>query len=222
MKSINILIFLLAISNIVNAETIYVTEQLKLNMRRGASNQHKILKILTSGTPLTLLSQNSATGYSKVRTSSGMQGFVLTRLTQKQPAARQLLEQVSQELEQLKTENQRLNDTLLSLQTNNDLNTSETSSIIIERDTLSRELRDLKQIAGHAIQLKQQGDQLRERVVKIERENQQLKRENQALEDTSNQDWFLNGGIIAFFGIFFGLLIPKLSWQRRRSNWDSF
>ncbi len=56
----------------------------------------------------------------------------------------------------------------------------------------------------------------------MERENQQLKREKQALEDSTNQDWFLYGGILAFTGIFLGLIIPKIRWQRKTSNWDTF
>ena len=222
MKSIKFFMVLLAISGTVNAETIYVSEKLKLDMRSGTSNKHKILKMLPSGSPLTVISQDRKTGYTKVRTRSGTQGFVLTRLTQRQPGAQQLLEQTSKELEQLKTENQRLNDAFLALQSDNKLNVSDKSTLMVERDQLSRELQELKQTAGYAIRLKQERNQLQERVVNIERENQKLKRETQALEDTSNQDWFLNGGIVAFFGIFFGLLIPKLSWQKRRSNWDSF
>ena len=72
------------------------------------------------------------------------------------------------------------------------------------------------------MQLKQQRDQLQERVVNVERELQQIKRENQALQDTTNQDWFLYGGILSFIGIFLGLLLPKISWHRKTSNWDTF
>ena len=56
----------------------------------------------------------------------------------------------------------------------------------------------------------------------VERELQQIKREKQALEDSTKQDWFLYGGMLSFIGIFLGLLLPKLSWQRKTSNWDTF
>lgn len=222
MKSIKTFIFLLIASSSVCAETVYVTEKLKMAMRSGTSTRHKILKMLPSGSALTIVSKNPETGYSQVRTSAGLQGYVLTHLTQKKPPARKLLDQVNTEMEQLKAENKQLSESLLALQDNSNLNVTDKSQLIIERDQINRELQELKQTAGNAIQLKQQRDQLQERVVNIERENQQLKRENQALDDTSNQDWFLNGGIVAFFGIFFGLLIPKLSWHRRRGGWDSF
>ena len=83
-------------------------------------------------------------------------------------------------------------------------------------------MENLKQTATNAIQLKQQRDQLQERVVNNERELQQIKREKQALEDSTKQDWFLYGGMLSFIGIFLGLLLPKLSWKRKTSNWDTF
>jgi SH3 domain protein len=222
MKLFKILILLLVINTPVYAETIYVTEKLKLDMRRGPSIRHKIVKMLPSGTPLTVLERNPAPGYALVRTDKGVEGYILSRFTQRTPAARQLMEQVKQELEQSKIEIKRLNEGLLAQQADNNLNSSDNNALTEERNKLTRELQELKKTASSAIQLKQERDQLQERVVNIERKNQQLEREKQTLEDTSNQDWFLNGGIIAFFGIFFGLIIPKLSWQRRRGGWDSF
>ena len=87
---------------------------------------------------------------------------------------------------------------------------------------MGSELAELQQTAANAIQLKQQRDQLQERVVSVERELQQLKRENQALTDSSNQDWFLYGGALSLFGVLLGFILPKLSWRRRSSGWDTF
>jgi SH3 domain protein len=59
-------------------------------------------------------------------------------------------------------------------------------------------------------------------VISVERELQQLKRENQALTDNTNQTWFLYGGCLAIFGVLLGFILPKLSWRRRTSGWDTF
>ncbi|WP_239649780.1 hypothetical protein [Methylocucumis oryzae] len=69
----------------------------------------------------------------------------------------------------------------------------------IERDNLSLELGELKKASSNVIELKNERDELQERVVNSERELEQLRRENQALKDTSNQDWFLYGGILSIF-----------------------
>lgn len=205
------------------AESIYVSDNMKFTLRSGESNSHKIIKMLPSGTKLTLLSVNKETGYSKVKTSAGVIGYIPTRFTQNKPISSWYLNKANQKLELLQSENDQLKAALNDLQQNNTSAVSSNSQLTKERDQLSADLNDLRQTASNAIQLKRQRNELQERVVNVERELQQLKREKQALEDSTSQDWFLYGGILSFLGIFFGLLIPKISWQRKsHGNWDTF
>ncbi|MCK5869393.1 hypothetical protein BMR02_06730 [Methylococcaceae bacterium HT1] len=196
---------------------------MKFTLRSGESNSHKIIKMLPSGTGLTLISTNKATGYSKVKTSAGLVGYLPTRFTQDKPINSWYLNKANQKLELLQSENDQIKTTLADLQTNNSSTASSNTELTKERDQLSTDLNDLRQTASNAIQLKRQRNELQERVVNVERELQQLKRAKQALEDSTSQDWFLYGGILSFLGIFFGLLIPKISWQRKsHGNWDTF
>ena len=94
-------------------------------------------------------------------------------------------------------------------------------SLAIERDKLTRELNELKKTMSSSAQLRNERDELQERVVNVERDLQQYKLENQALKDTASQDWFLYGGILALFGVLLGFILPKLGW-RRKSSWDSY
>ena len=205
------------------AETVYVSDSMKFTLRSGESNSHKIVKMLPSGTKLTLLKTNKATGYSKVKTGSGVVGYLPTRFTQNKPISSWYLNKANQQLELLQSENDQIKATLANLQQNNSSTVSSNTDLTKERDQLSTDLNDLRQTASNAIQLKRQRNELQERVVNVERELQQLKREKQALEDSTSQDWFLYGGILSFLGIFFGLLIPKISWQRKsHGNWDTF
>lgn len=222
MKKIIPLLILLGCSLSAYAETVYVTDNLKMILRNSESTRHKIIKMLPSGTPLTVLERNPKTGYTKVRLSNGMEGYILTRYTQDKPISRWYLKKARKKLEFLEAENARMKAELEKLSSNNNQAVTENKSLLQERDQLSKELNDLRQTAANAIQLKNQRDQLQERVITVERENQQLKREKQALEDSTNQDWFLYGGILAFTGIFLGLIIPKIRWQRKTSNWDTF
>ncbi|MGR8933253.1 MAG: TIGR04211 family SH3 domain-containing protein [Gammaproteobacteria bacterium] len=217
MKSIFSLLLLIIASGATAAETAYVTDRLEVSLRKGESVRHKTVKMLTSGTELTVLGKNPASGYSHVRTADGTEGFILTRLLQKEPGTPKLVEQSGQKITQLENENAQLKTELQTLQSDNAL-----QALTTERDKLRHELNDIRQTASNAIQLKQQRDKLQERVVIAERERQQLKRENQALSDNSKQNWFLYGGILAFTGIFLGMILPKLSRPRRSSSWDNF
>ncbi len=214
---------LLFSSHIALAKSVYVTDSMKFTLRSGESSSHKIIKMLQSGTRLTLLSANKATGYSQVQTSAGVVGYIPTRFTLNKPISSWYLEKANKQLKVLQAENEQFKTSLKELKKNNSGALSSNTELTKERDQLSTDLNDLRQTASNAIQLKRQNVELQERVVHVERELQQIKRAKQALEDSTSQDWFLYGGILSFLGIFFGLLIPKISWQRKHSsNWDTF
>ncbi len=222
MKKLLIILTLFSVfTGAAAAKTVYVTDNIKFTLRSSESNRSKILKMLPSGTPLTVIQEKSS-GYTKVRTPGGVEGYILTRHTQEKPISRWYLNKANNQLEALKSENERIGKELEILKTNSSTTKSSLQQITSERDRLRQELNELKQTAANAVQLKHQRDQLQERVITVERELQQLKRENQALQDSANQDWFLYGGLLALFGVILGFILPKLSWRRKVSNWDTF
>ncbi len=210
-KTIASILVLLATCSLVHAKTGYVTDSVDLPLRSGESERSRIVRMLPNGMALTLLGNNTENGYTYVQAANGSEGYILTRYISYEPSARDQLEAATKKLEALHEENKQLKEAQ-----QNGLEAGK------ERDKLSVELSELQQTAANAIQLKQQRDQLQERVVTIERELQQLKRENQALTDSTNQDWFLYGGGLALFGVLLGFILPKLSWRRRSSGWDTF
>jgi len=210
-KCILRLLIFIAGSGLAHARTGYVTDSVDLPIRSGESERSRIVRMLPNGTPLTILGDNTENGYTYVQAANGAEGYILTRYISKEPSAKAQLEALNKKLETLQEENKALK----TLQVGSE-------EMGKEKDRLGTELAELQQTAANAIQLKQQRDQLQERVVTVERELQQLKRENQALTDSTNQDWFLYGGGLALFGVLLGYILPKLSWRRRSSGWDTF
>jgi SH3 domain protein len=154
--------------------------------------------------------------------NDGTEGYMPTRNTMKEPTSRSQLEAANKNLAVIQSENAALKAELATVKESITPGTSLEQSLASERDQLSRELNELKKTAASTIELKNQRDELQERVVNVERELQQFKLENQALQDTTNQDWFLYGGILALIGVVLGFILPKLSWRRSRSGWDSY
>lgn len=208
---------LLLLGQMASAETAYVTDRMEFNLRSGESVRHKTVKMLASGTEVTVLEKNDATGYAHVRLADGTEGYILTRQLQDGPGNPKLVEQSEQQIAQLQTENAQLKAELQAMQGDGAM-----QALASERDKLRLELAEIQQAGSNAIQLKQQRDQLQERVVTAERELQQLKRENQALGDSGKQDWFLYGGLLASGGVLLGLLASRLSRPRRHGGWDTF
>jgi SH3 domain protein len=204
------------------AETVYVTDNLNLSLRSQPNNQSKVVKLLATGTPLTVIAENKKTGFTHVRLDNGLEGYIPTRNTIKEPPSRFQLETANKNLASLQAENATLKADLAKLKESITPGTSIEKSLAAERDQLSRELNDLKKSAANTMQLKNERDELQERVVNVERDLQQFKLENQALKDSSKQDWFLYGGVLSLAGVLLGFILPKMGWRRKSSGWDSF
>lgn len=216
------IIVLLSFTAIAEAKTVYVTDQLTLPLRSHETEKSKSLKGLPTGTPLTVISENKKTGYYHVRLQNGMEGFIGIRSTMNEPPNRVQLDTATKIRDSLQAENESLKAELVDLKKTLTPGTPLEQSLAAERDQLERELTELKNTAADAIQIKAERDDLQERVVNLERDLEQYKINNKALKDNIKLDWFLYGGSVAFIGILFGLILPKIRWRRRNSSWDSF
>jgi SH3 domain protein len=221
-KILNSVLILLVTLGSAHAETVYVTDNLNLSLRSEENNTSKVIKLLPTGTPLTILEENKSTGFVHVRLHDGTEGYMPVRNTMKEPPSRSQLDVATKNMTSLQSENATLKAELNTIKESITPGSTLEQSLARERDQLSRELSELKKTAASTVELKNQRDELQERVVNVERELQQFKLENQALQDTANQDWFLYGGILSLIGVILGFILPKLSWRRSRSSWDSY
>ena len=216
------IIVLLSLTAIAEAKTVYVTDQLTLPLRSHETEKSKPIRGLPTGTPLTVISENKNTGYYRVRLQNGMEGYIAIRSTMNEPPSRIQLDTATQIRNSLEAENGSLKAELAALKKTLTPGTTLEQSLAAERNQLQRELTELKNTAADAIQIKTERDDLQERVVNLERDLEQYKIHNKALKDNIKLDWFLYGGSVAFIGILFGLILPKIRWRRRNSSWDSF
>lgn len=222
MKNIHRALCILFLSGSVNAETVYMTDNMDFTLRATENPRGKTITMIPSGTELELLRKNTISGFSKVRTKEGLEGYVITRHTTDLPGSRVQLDQTNKKLASLTEENNILREEIIAIKGNNTQALTPNQNLLEERNRATQELKELKEASTQTVQLKQQRDQLQERVISVERELEQLKRENQALQGTANQDWFLYGGAVAFLGILFGIFLPRIGWRRRSSGWDTF
>jgi SH3 domain protein len=85
-----------------HAETVYVTDNLSLSLRSEESNTSKAIKLLPTGTPLTVLEVNKKTGFSHLRLDDGTEGYMPTRNTMKDKPSRFYMDAANKELESKK------------------------------------------------------------------------------------------------------------------------
>ena len=215
-----IAIGIILVASVASAETTrYVSDVLEIPMRAGKTTQYRIIRMLKSGTKLTVMEED-ASGYSRVSTN-GAEGWVLTRFLMEQASARSRVESaeekaialeiqnnglreevtklnarlkdLQQDVQRLTADNNRLNDTLTQLQ----IATADEQRILEESTTLKEDLRT------HTQQLAA------------------LRTENERLQDRKYQQYFLYGAGVLFLGLVMGWLMPHLK-TKKRSNWDGF
>ena len=221
MKKIVIFLLITVASSAAYAEsTRYITDRLEITMRSGESNQHKILRMLGSGTKLELIQTNTDSGYSQVRTSDGTQGWVITRYLEQQRSARERLAANEKQLARIKSENEVLNEKLAQLTSQNNALTSKTNKLSADNEKQSKEFARVRSISSNALTLDSENTMLREQTRQLERAHQALQLENDSLKDRSDRDWFIVGSGVILLGMMIGLIIPKIRW-RKKSDWSS-
>ncbi len=218
MKRLAIFLLVLALPVLVQAaETRYVTDHLIITLRSGQGSQYQIIKTLPSGTPLEVL-ETTDSGYSRVRTPDGAEGWVLTRYLSEEPIARDRLAKVQKQLERLQTRHRKLRTQLAELRKQTAELQAERDRLRSENAKLTSELKHLREVAAKPIELEAQNRTLKQQNVSLEKELQLVRQENQVLQNSSQRDWFIAGAGVLLGGILLGLILPRIRW-RRKNTW---
>lgn len=210
----------LCLSSLALAQTTrYVTDQLEVDIRTGKSLQHRIVRMLPAGTEVTVLESDGGDGYSLVRTSGGVEGWILTRYLADTPIPREQLAQAQAELSRYQTATSELQSELDTLQRTTQALESSNAELRANNQQLSQELAEIRRTSANAIAIGQRNRELEQQMVNMERELQLVQQENQTLADDSRKQWFLLGAGVLLLGALLGWIGPRLRGGQRRTRW---
>ena len=195
------------------AETMYVTDVLKLTLRSGPSTEHKILSVVESGQQIELLEPGE--DWSLVRAANGKEGYVLTRYLMPDPTHNVRLVQLQgkhkalmQQAATLLEENTRLKKESRELKTNLDGNEKNLKKLRVDYEKLkagSAEYIELKE------KYKTASGQLSEQTKRAEALDEELR----SIEINQYIKWFLAGSGVLLVGFIVGYSARR---QRRRPS----
>ena len=212
---------LLATTGLAQAETRYVTDQLEATLRTGESVTHRIIRMVDSGTALEVLGTNPKSGYSRVRTEDGREGFILTRQLMDEAPPRERVIQLEAKLKELQQAPEQLSAKLAALQDEyGALERSHAKLESVKRD-LEAELIAVKRAAADPLAIAEERNALRKQVADLTRQVEELKAQNAEAANDQAQRWFMIGGGVAFGGLLLGLILPHLRLRRQRSSWST-
>ena len=214
-------LLLILCSATATAKTAYVTDELEITLRTGETTGHRIVRMLPTGEKLTVLGTNAASGYTKVRTSTGTVGYVLTRQLVDTPVARDRLAAAEAEVKALKAAPGELSSRLAKLREEHSKLKKTHADLNQAKQTVDQELAALKRTANNAVRIANERNELRKQVASLTREVEDIKQQNRELENKTAQNWFLIGAGVVVGGILLGLILPHLRVRRRKSSWGS-
>jgi SH3 domain protein len=202
-------------------ETRYITDQTEITLRRGESTRYKIVQMLPSGTPVEVLSTNSGTGYARVRTRDGTEGYVLARQLLLEPIARDRIAAMEEKLAELQQAPDQLAAQLTELKTAHEKLNIDFEDLQRQKEQLEAELATIRHASANVVQITQERTELRKAATDLTRQLAGLQQENADLKNQATHRWFLIGAGVVVLGIVIGLILPHLRFRRRRSSWGS-
>lgn len=207
---------LLAVSQFSFADEVYIRDMIYVPLRGGESTKHKIIhRGIRSGTPLERLQTNEQTGYTRVRTADGLEGWLQTQYLVDEPIASTQLDEVKSEMRSLDKQHQQ---TLLSLRETREAKeslTREQENLSDQNARLVEDLATITTLSGNVIAIDEQNKQLSEERDVLLQQINDLNELTDALSDDRAQQWFLRGSGVVLAGLLLGFLLGRRIYHRR-------
>ena len=216
-----LLVSALLFASAASADSAWVSDEFEITLRSGPSTSNAIELMLSSGTELEVLERDAESGYSRVRTGGGTEGWVLTRYLMNEPAAREQLATLTSQLSSEASRGSSLNAQLGTIRTEYDNATRRIETLEREKSELEEELAEIRRTSANVLSINNQNKQLREQLAAEEIRVATLEQENRELSSQTTRYWFMSGALVLVVGMVLGLWLPRIRWQRR-SRYDRF
>lgn len=207
-----ILVFLLCSQ--VQGRTLYVTDELSITMRTGPSLQHRVVRMLPSGTSFQVLEESG--DYYRVRITDGNEGWVLKQYamdrTPREMVIRQLESNISRLQERLPVSEQKAAD----LEKENSEVRTKLMTLEQELSELTKRYQTLLEDSGNIDGIKQDLERATRSLEQKEVHIMDLEQENQELRTEKNMYWFLAGGGTMAFTALIGFILGRV--QRKQAR----
>jgi len=199
-----------------HAETRYITDKLSVELRRGPGNEYKITRNLEAGLSVEVVEQ-TPDGYSRVHVGE-TEGWVLTQFLTTERSARDRLAAAERAASDAKARSTDLERQVAELTAKLGDTKTELDHTRENHDKVSRDLSNIKTAAANVVDIQQQNESLRQKMIDRDRQVEELTAANGDLSGRSRQNWFIVGAAVLFGGIVIGLIAPTLR-RKRRSDW---
>lgn len=221
LAKIGLVIAVLAASVTASGQSAWVSDEFEVTLRTGPSTNNAIVRMLPSGAQLQVLEQNAETGYSRVRSPGGAEGWMLTRYLMDEPSAREQLETLTEQLTNANAEGASTGAQLSAIREQYQSANRTIQQLQGENARLQSELEQISSKAANTLAIDRQNQELQRKLTDAEIQLNVLEQEKETLSGQTNRNWFITGALVLFGGVVLGLVLPRMKFQRR-SRYDRF
>ena len=198
----------------------YISDVLTVPLRSGASTKHRILhQGLPSGTKLTILATDEEAGFTQVRTSNGMEGWLRSQYLTGEPIARDKLADAKKRLQDLKAKIDKERKARSSLESESKVLAASNQTLDSKVQALSQELAELKVISADPINEHARNVELAKQNERLAGEVDELSQKIRQLENNVQREWLLYGGGLTLIGLLLGVAIKARPRQTSYSRY---
>lgn len=204
-----------------SAQSVWISDVFEVTLRTGPSTSNAIQLMLESGTELDVLEADDGSGYARVRTNAGTEGWVLSRYLMAEPSAREQLTRLTEQLTNATADGSSLESQLAAIRTQYNDATRTIAGLERDKSNLQSELEEIKRTAANTLAIDSQNKNLQQQLTDAEISVSVLEQEKEQLSSQSNRSWFITGSMVLLGGILLGLILPRMKFQKK-SRYDSF
>mgnify|MGYP001292643476 FL=1 len=199
--------------SISQAETLYISDFLRITMRTGPGIDHKIIEMIKSGQSVTVLEQGPE--WTKILLPTGKEGWVLNRFLTPKPPSGLLLKKLEEKHAELSLQITTLIDENKRLRNENQRLDAElkTSSRNLKKVTDSYQ--KLKSGSAEYLDVKSRYEMMVVQLDQQKKRAQDIEKELESIWFHKNIRWFLSGAVVLIIGFLIGFSSRR---QRRRSS----
>lgn len=201
------------------ADSVWVSDEFEIMLRSGPSTSNAIQRMLSSGTRLEVLETDPETGYTRVQTAGGTEGWVLTRYMMGEPPAREQLQLLTSQLTNATAEGSSMGSQLEAIKNEQQSALRRIRELEAEKARLTAQLAEIQRKSANVLAIDTQNKDLRQQLTDAEIKVSILEEENEALGSQGYRNWFITGALVLVGGILLGFVLPRLKFQRR-SRYD--
>lgn len=214
-----LLSLIMAISAPALAQTRYISDELRVPLRKSPCSSCAILhRGLKAGLELTVTETRD--GWSHVTTPGGMEGWLESQYLVSQPIAKTRITQFRKQNEDYQAQLTDMSAELTAARSEIDRLSTLLVSVRGESDDTAIELAEIREVSADAIKLHKQNQDLLKQNKMLQSEIDVLKATTEQMASNQTQKWFLYGALSVFLGALLAVLLPHLKKKKRGySEW---